>query len=108
MVLPVLYVDVDSLQALADVINQLNALDIVEFAYASDLPAPPPEMDDARDIEWVDYWKGNDLLPWPTAEEIKELETGMDPPPLTPPTEKSAVPAPDVTLTIEPPPLPGN
>ena len=103
-----LYVDVDSLDALADVINQLNALDIVEFAYASDLPAPPPSMNSNATEYWEEYWQANSVAPWPTKDEIEQREAGMDPAPLSPPAPGTESSAPTVRLTVEPPPAPGN
>jgi hypothetical protein len=103
-----LYVDPGSLEALADLINRLNALEIVEFAYASDLPAPPPRMDDEAAAAFEEYWKTNDYLPWPTRAEILQREKGTVPPPSAQSGPKSGVSPPVIRLTVEPPPLPGN
>ena len=70
-----LYVDLESLEVLADLINRLNALEIVEIAYASDLPAPPPGMDDEEAAAVEEYWKTNDYLPWPTDRKSTRLNS---------------------------------
>lgn len=60
-----LYVDVPSDAALADLVNRLNALDVVEYAAPSALPAPPPTLDARSAADWRAYWREHDRLPWP-------------------------------------------
>jgi hypothetical protein len=100
-----LYVD-GTPQQLAEVINQLNQLAIVEYAQASPLPAPPPGMDEAQTREFEQYWQANDKAPWPSPEEIQQIETGLPPPPASPkpPTEVS----PPSKQSSEVSPLPSN
>lgn len=74
------FVDVPTMVDLAEVINQLNAHDIIEYAYASHLPAPPPCENDAEANKFDDYWLENDRLPWPTLEAVEKREVGWLPP----------------------------
>lgn len=101
------YVDVPSSEALADLLNQLNALDIVEYAAASDLPAPPPTIDEEGAAAWSAYWREHRSLPWPTAREILAVEAGLtlaDETPQRPGVEALR----PLKAAGTPPPAPGN
>jgi hypothetical protein len=75
-----IFVEVPTTAELAELINQLNAHDIVEYAYASQLPAPPPCVNDAEARKFQAYWLQKDKLPWPTLGAVEKREVGWLPP----------------------------
>jgi hypothetical protein len=101
-----IYVKAGSDHALADLINQLNRLDIVEYAYGSPLPSPPPGMGAEESKAVEHYWRENDQAPWPTPEDVRRNEEGTTPPPARRPGNR--VTAPSSMTDDSPPPLPGN
>ncbi len=97
-----LFVDAASDQELALIINGLNQLGIVEYAYASPLPAPTPGMDPESAVEFNYYWQQHNKVAWPDVQNTRSV-AGSQPESLMPTTEVSppsrALPAPP------PPPL---
>lgn len=101
------YVDVFSTTELAGLIRELNDLDLVEIAYASPLPSPPPGMQRSSAERFKRYWREHSLLPWPTMEEIRAREAGWLPSASTDSMPLNQARAPH-RRKQPPPPLPGD
>lgn len=71
-----LYVDAGSDQAVADVVNALNALDVVEVAYPSPLPVRSADMDSQSAEAFEAYWREHARMDWPTQEHLLSWERG--------------------------------
>ena len=73
-----IYVEVDSDEALAKLINRFNALNIVEIAYASPFPLFPG-LDQKAAEEHLRNVKKQERLPFPSAADIERIEKGRLP-----------------------------
>jgi len=100
-----LYVDVESTAALADLVNRLNALDVVEYAAPSPLPAPPPGMPADKAEAFEAYWREHDIAPWPTTTALQKGAAGPAGNVITVPGQRAIPP---VKAVPDAPPLPGN
>jgi hypothetical protein len=100
-----IYVDVQWEQELANLINQLNELDIVEYTYASPLPSPPPGMNEQENEAFEEYWREHDKATWPGTKDVQQNEQGTPPPP---PARNSTHISPPSPEFPEAPPVPGN
>ena len=83
-----LFVDAASDQELALIINGLNQLGIVEYAYASPLPAPTPVMGPESAVEFNYYWRQHNKVAWPDVQNTRSV-AGSKPSSLMPTTEVS-------------------
>ncbi len=75
-----IYVDAPTTEELAELINQLNSYAIVEYAYASQLPAPPPCLNEGKARKFNSYWQESDRLSWPSLESVDKRDVGWLPP----------------------------
>jgi hypothetical protein len=87
-----LFVDVANDAQLADVINALNALDVVEIAYAMPLPAAPPSLVGAEADAFIAAQRATPRMAWPESAPTARTEAvvGFVPTP-TPPTPSAYV-----------------
>ncbi|RKG93049.1 hypothetical protein D7V97_40340 [Corallococcus sp. CA053C] len=70
------YLDAGSDQEVVDVVNALNALDVVEVAYPSPLPVPSADMNRANAEAFQAYWREHARMDLPALERVRAWERG--------------------------------